>query len=493
MLEPDALRPRPRQPRASRRPASRYGYTSRETVLRLGEHLRLTRSCAASDDEYTYEREVEEFLRWSPHVRRNRERRRRRGAARGQPTARSNRTWLQTRLQGPVSRRARPALSYTFALWDAELQISRLSWRARAADRGGRRRVRLGLARRQRQIADGITHRRRRRRRHEPRRRRAKSSSTGARRPARASRSPSGSRACATCSSPKKLEVSADIDGDGRRAPTRQPDGGLPTRVWRYVTGGDVDENHRPTSPTPSRRDRRVRRRGRRRGRPRPDRRVRRADRGARSTRRRQGRRQRSTRSKLDRTMLVPSSARASAGASSRRPSSDEGPPMTTDGPRDEVPGLSHGRSLELHAQALEEPEAGQDLPGRDRRRRASTRRPGSTTSRTSGQSRPGPCPTRAWAGDLAGQGDPRRVPENPLKARWMGIFDGAGIHGTDEDALDRQRGLARLRAHARSPTSIDLYTGSPSGLRSTSARRPGPLAGAGVAERVARKPGMNR
>jgi lipoprotein-anchoring transpeptidase ErfK/SrfK len=26
----------------------------------------------------------------------------------------------------------------------------------------------------------------------------------------------------------------------------------------------------------------------------------------------------------------------------------------------------------------------------------------------------------------------PGGSPENPLKARWLGIFDGAGIHGTD-------------------------------------------------------------
>ena len=29
----------------------------------------------------------------------------------------------------------------------------------------------------------------------------------------------------------------------------------------------------------------------------------------------------------------------------------------------------------------------------------------------------------------------PRRLPENPLKARWMGIYNGAGIHGTDDSA----------------------------------------------------------
>lgn len=41
--------------------------------------------------------------------------------------------------------------------------------------------------------------------------------------------------------------------------------------------------------------------------------------------------------------------------------------------------------------------------------------------------------PDSDWAGDLAGQTIPAG-PENPLKARWMGIFDGAGIHGTSDE-----------------------------------------------------------
>ena len=41
--------------------------------------------------------------------------------------------------------------------------------------------------------------------------------------------------------------------------------------------------------------------------------------------------------------------------------------------------------------------------------------------------------PNSDWAGDLAGTVVPGGVPENPLKARWMGIYDGAGIHGTDD------------------------------------------------------------
>jgi lipoprotein-anchoring transpeptidase ErfK/SrfK len=41
--------------------------------------------------------------------------------------------------------------------------------------------------------------------------------------------------------------------------------------------------------------------------------------------------------------------------------------------------------------------------------------------------------PEADWAGDLAGTTVPGGVPENPLKERWMGIYDGAGIHGTDD------------------------------------------------------------
>ena len=47
-----------------------YQYTSREAVLKLGEHLRLNPVLAGVSEPYRYEREVEEFLRWSPHVRR---------------------------------------------------------------------------------------------------------------------------------------------------------------------------------------------------------------------------------------------------------------------------------------------------------------------------------------------------------------------------------------------------------------------------------------
>jgi lipoprotein-anchoring transpeptidase ErfK/SrfK len=42
--------------------------------------------------------------------------------------------------------------------------------------------------------------------------------------------------------------------------------------------------------------------------------------------------------------------------------------------------------------------------------------------------------PNSAWAGSLAGQVIPGGAPNNPLKARWLGIANGVGIHGTSED-----------------------------------------------------------
>jgi lipoprotein-anchoring transpeptidase ErfK/SrfK len=43
--------------------------------------------------------------------------------------------------------------------------------------------------------------------------------------------------------------------------------------------------------------------------------------------------------------------------------------------------------------------------------------------------------PNSPWAGDLAGKVIAGDDPSNPIKARWLGIFDGVGIHGTSDDA----------------------------------------------------------
>ena len=64
--------------------------------------------------------------------------------------------------------------------------------------------------------------------------------------------------------------------------------------------------------------------------------------------------------------------------------------------------------------------------------------------------------PLSAWTGSLAGQLIPPG-PDDPLKARWLGIFNGAGIHGTDETwsiGHAVSHGCVRMTI----PDVIDLY-----------------------------------
>lgn len=64
--------------------------------------------------------------------------------------------------------------------------------------------------------------------------------------------------------------------------------------------------------------------------------------------------------------------------------------------------------------------------------------------------------PNSAWAGSLAGQTIPPG-PADPIKARWMGIFEGAGIHGTEETwslGHAESHGCVRMAI----PDVIELY-----------------------------------
>jgi UDP-glucose 4-epimerase len=47
----------------------RYGHTTREAVRRFDQHLRLRTVLKGVAEPYRYEKEVEDFLRWSPSVR----------------------------------------------------------------------------------------------------------------------------------------------------------------------------------------------------------------------------------------------------------------------------------------------------------------------------------------------------------------------------------------------------------------------------------------
>jgi lipoprotein-anchoring transpeptidase ErfK/SrfK len=71
--------------------------------------------------------------------------------------------------------------------------------------------------------------------------------------------------------------------------------------------------------------------------------------------------------------------------------------------------------------------------------------------------------PNSDWAGSLAGTVVPGGAADNPLKARWMGIFAGAGIHGTDaigSIGTAASHGCIRMRI----PDVIELYDEVPVG-----------------------------
>jgi lipoprotein-anchoring transpeptidase ErfK/SrfK len=71
--------------------------------------------------------------------------------------------------------------------------------------------------------------------------------------------------------------------------------------------------------------------------------------------------------------------------------------------------------------------------------------------------------PNSAWAGPLAGQVIPGGAPNNPLKARWLGIANGVGIHGTAEDwSIGTRASHGCIRMHVSDV--IDLFPRVPVG-----------------------------
>ena len=71
--------------------------------------------------------------------------------------------------------------------------------------------------------------------------------------------------------------------------------------------------------------------------------------------------------------------------------------------------------------------------------------------------------PNSAWAGSLAGQRIPGGAPNNPLKARWLGVSGSVGIHGTAEEwsiGSRASRGCIRMRVR----DVLDLYPRVPMG-----------------------------
>ena len=71
--------------------------------------------------------------------------------------------------------------------------------------------------------------------------------------------------------------------------------------------------------------------------------------------------------------------------------------------------------------------------------------------------------PNSPWAGELAGTAVAGGTAANPLKARWMGIVNGVGIHGTGEDwSIGSRASHGCIRMHVRDV--VELYPRVPVG-----------------------------
>jgi hypothetical protein len=71
--------------------------------------------------------------------------------------------------------------------------------------------------------------------------------------------------------------------------------------------------------------------------------------------------------------------------------------------------------------------------------------------------------PDSPWAGALRNESVPGGSSANPLKARWMGIVNGVGIHGTAEDwSIGSRASHGCIRMHVADV--IDLYPRVPVG-----------------------------
>ena len=229
--------------------------------------------------------------------------------------------------------------------------------------------------------------------------------------------------------SPERLQLHADVDGMVDSALGASRSGALPTRVWRYATGGSVDREIAPqidysadaldgfvsevaeqinrpardatVSPTPASLNT-----------------VARPGRGHRSRRRGCAR-------ACGRRSTAPTHRTVSA------PVDRVEPKVTTDQLAQQYPTfitidraafqLRFWQNLKLvKTYTIAVGQAGLETPA------------GEYTIDDKQVNPSWHVPDSAWAGDLAGQVIPPG-PADPIKARWMGFYDGAGIHGTDE------------------------------------------------------------
>jgi lipoprotein-anchoring transpeptidase ErfK/SrfK len=257
---------------------------------------------------------------------------------------------------------------------------------------------------------------------------------------------------------PDKLQVRADINGMVDAALRASRSGGFPTRVWRYTTGGDVD---REISPHISYSSDAV--------------------------------------DDFINTVAEDVNQPAQDATIAPTPSSlnpvpgHDGVQLLTDKLRTEVRGTiesAHNRTVKAPTQTIKPDVSTDELAQKypvyltiDRGNfalrlwenlklvktytiavgQAGLETPAGTYTIDDKQVNPSwYVPDSAWAGDLAGTVVPPG-PDNPLQARWMGFYNGAGIHGTSDIAslgTAASHGCVRMSV----PDVIELYDQVPLG-----------------------------
>jgi lipoprotein-anchoring transpeptidase ErfK/SrfK len=257
----------------------------------------------------------------------------------------------------------------------------------------------------------------------------------------------------------EELDVEADVEGMVEAALDASQEGGLPSRVWRYATGGEVDEDIEPAiTYSKGTLDDFAKGVAQNVNVPAQDASVTPTASSLQPVESRTGIavKEDELRAELEQAVQSPDSRTVEAKVEKVKPE------VTTDELAEKYPHyividranfqLSYYQDLKLFkTYTIAVGQVGYDTPS------------GTYSIANKAVNPAWNVPNSAWAGDLAGTVVPGGAPNNPLVARWMGIIDGAGIHGTnDTGSLGSAASHGCIRMSV--PEVIELYDMVPVG-----------------------------
>jgi lipoprotein-anchoring transpeptidase ErfK/SrfK len=252
---------------------------------------------------------------------------------------------------------------------------------------------------------------------------------------------------------PNELDVRADVDGMVQAALDASQEGGLPTRVWRYATGGEVDEAIDPQiAYSENTLDDFIKGVGENVNQPAVDASIQPSGTSLDPVPGQDGIAVKvdELRAGLEQAVQSPHSRTVEATVDKVKPE------VTTDELAEKYPvylvvdranfQLRYYENLELaKTYTVAIGQVGYDTPA------------GLYNIQNMAVNPAWNVPNSDWAGDLAGTVVPGGAPDNPLVARWMGIYDGAGIHGTNDTGslgTAASHGCIRMAV----PDVVELY-----------------------------------